>query len=173
MTEEPRRSRDSESRVGGGADSTPCRQRPRYHRARRRAAAEAGRISASPRIQFASRGIRRRVPTICCEEIFMTLRNRTATRLVQMAALLGFACTIFTPPIDAKTLRWAGRGDMQTTDPHSQNENLTNNINAMVYEFLIVRDKKLGLKPALAESWTRVNPTTWRFKLRPGVKFHD
>ena len=74
---------------------------------------------------------------------------------------------------DAVTLRWAGRGDMQTTDPHSQNENLTNNINAMVYEFLVMRDKQLGVVPALAESWTQVNPTTWRFKLRPGVKFHD
>ena len=30
--------------------------------------------------------------------------------------------------LDAKTLRWAGRGDMNTTDLHSQNENLTNNI---------------------------------------------
>src|SRR4029453_18075605 len=74
---------------------------------------------------------------------------------------------------DAATLRWAGRGDMQTTDPHSQNENLTNNINQLIYEFLLVRDKKLGQVPALAESWTQVNPTTWRFKLRPGVKFHD
>ena len=36
-----------------------------------------------------------------------------------------------------------------------------------------MRDKKLGLQPALAESWTQINPTTWRFKLRPGVKFHD
>ena len=62
---------------------------------------------------------------------------------------------------------------MQTTDPHSQNENLTNNINQPIYEFLIVRDKNLGLQPALAESWTQINPTTWRFKLRPGVKFHD
>jgi peptide/nickel transport system substrate-binding protein len=74
---------------------------------------------------------------------------------------------------DAVTLRWAGRGDMQTTDPHSQNEGLTNNINALVYEFLVQRDKNLGLIPSLAESWTQVNPTTWRFKLRPNVKFHD
>ena len=74
---------------------------------------------------------------------------------------------------DAKTLRWAGRGDMQTTDPHSQNENLTNNINVLVYELLVVRTKTLGLEPALAVSWEQVNPTTWRFKLRPGVKFHD
>ena len=62
---------------------------------------------------------------------------------------------------------------MQTTDPHSQNEGLTNNINSLVYEFLVDRDKKLDIVPSLAESWTQVNDTTWRFKLRPGVKFHD
>src|SRR5438094_439267 len=75
--------------------------------------------------------------------------------------------------VDAKTLRWANRGDMQTTDPHSQNEGLTNNINSLVYEFLTDRDKKLGIRPSLAESWQRVNDTTWRVKLRSGVKFHD
>jgi peptide/nickel transport system substrate-binding protein len=76
-------------------------------------------------------------------------------------------------PADAKTLRWAGRGDMNTTDPHSQNENLTNNINSLVYDTLVQYDKDLKLEPALAASWQRVNATTWRFKLRPGVKFHD
>jgi peptide/nickel transport system substrate-binding protein len=75
--------------------------------------------------------------------------------------------------VDAKTLRWAGRGDMQTTDPHSQNENLTNNINSLVYDTLVQRDKDLKLEPALAVSWQQVNPTTWSVKLRPGVKFHD
>ena len=44
-----------------------------------------------------------------------------------VALLLGYGA----PPLGAKTLRWAGRGDMQTTDPHSQNENLTNNINSL------------------------------------------
>ena len=78
-----------------------------------------------------------------------------------------------TAALDAKTLRWANRGDMQTTDPHSQNEGLTNNINSLVYEFLTDRDKKLGIRANLAESWQRVNDTTWRIKLRSGVKFHD
>ena len=62
---------------------------------------------------------------------------------------------------------------MQTTDPHSQNESLTNNINQLIYEFLVGRDKKLDLVPALAVSWQQIDPVTWRFKLRPGVKFHD
>ena len=74
---------------------------------------------------------------------------------------------------DAKTLRWAGRGDMQTTDPHSQNEGTTNNINSLVYDTLVQRDKDLNLEPALAVSWESIGPTTWRVNLRPGVKFHD
>jgi peptide/nickel transport system substrate-binding protein len=102
----------------------------------------------------------------------MTRMGRRSPRALATAAALALAL-VAAITADAATLRWAGRGDMQTTDPHSQNENLTNNINSLVYEFLLNRDKKLGLVPALAESWTQVNPTTWRFKLRPGVKFHD
>jgi peptide/nickel transport system substrate-binding protein len=115
-----------------------------------------------------SPGIRRRPPT--------TPTAAAPTVAAPMvAALLAAALVALAPalPASAATLRWAGRGDLQTTDPHSQNENLTNNINILVYEPLVIRDKKLAIVPALAESWTQVNPTTWRFKLRPNVKFHD
>src|SRR3954454_9449039 len=98
----------------------------------------------------------------------IAMRRPTLAFAVCMLAMLAAAS-----PVDAKTLRWSNRGDMQTTDPHSQNEGLTNNINQLMYEFLVGRDKKLGLAPELAVSWERVNPTTWRFKLRPDVKFHD
>ena len=90
----------------------------------------------------------------------------TPFRSRALAALLGAALLGAAAVSDAVTLRWAGRGDMHTTDPHAQNENLTNNINSLIYEFLVTRDKQLGIVPALAESWTQVNPTTWRFKLR-------
>ena len=93
--------------------------------------------------------------------------------MLRLALLTLALTTLGLGAVDAKTLRWAGRGDMQTTDPHSQNENLTNNINILVYEPLLLRNKTLGLEPALATSWQQLNPTTWRFKLRPGVKFHD
>src|SRR5436305_13830938 len=103
------------------------------------------------------------------------IRKGAAMRIlpISRAACALAALAIVIAAADAKTLRWANRGDMQTTDPHSQNEGLTNNLNSLVYEFLTDRDKKLGLRPALAESWQRINDTTWRFKLRPGVKFHD
>ena len=98
----------------------------------------------------------------------MYSKNLCASRRAVVSAAVAIALATAALAVEAATLRWAGRGDMQTTDPHSQNENLTNNINSLVYEFLLVRDKKLGLIPALAESYTQVNPTTWRFKLRPG-----
>ena len=73
----------------------------------------------------------------------------------------------------AKTLRWASQGDYQTADPYSQNELLTNLFAQQVHDTLVMRDKDMKIVPALAVSWTQVNPTTWRFNLRKGVKFHD
>src|SRR5690348_17520760 len=95
-------------------------------------------------------------------------------RILTIATAVCALATLATTGLaDATTLRWGNRGDMQTTDPHSQNEGLTNNINSLVYEFLVDRDKKLDIRPSLAESWQKVNDTTWRAKLRAGVKFHD
>ncbi len=97
------------------------------------------------------------------------MKRRSMPALLVLTIVLAAAM----PVADGKTLRWAGRGDLQSTDPHAQNEPLTNNLNSLVYEFLVNRDKNLGLVPWLATSWEQVNPTTWRFRLRPGVRWHD
>src|SRR6266516_7510183 len=78
--------------------------------------------------------------------------------MLRLLTLALIAAMLATGAADAKTLRWANRGDPQTTDPHSQNEGLTNNVNQLVYEFLVGRDKKLDLVPELAVSWTQVSP---------------
>ena len=75
--------------------------------------------------------------------------------------------------LPAQTLRWSGQGDPQTMDPHAQNEGLTNSMNQQVYERLVGRDRKLNFVPGLATGWPQTAPLVWRFKLRPGVKFHD
>ncbi len=87
-----------------------------------------------------------------------------------LAALLALAAAAGVP---AQTLRWASQGDPLTMDPHSQNEGLTNAMNGQVYERLTRRNRQLEIVPALATEWTQTAPTTWRFKLRPGVRFHD
>ncbi len=73
----------------------------------------------------------------------------------------------------AQTLRWASQGDALTMDPQSQNEGLNNSINGQVYERLTRHDKQLDLVPSLATEWQQTAPLTWRFKLRPNVRFHD
>ena len=90
-------------------------------------------------------------------------------RLVAILLLAALA----TASVHAKTLRWASQGDYQTADPYSQNELLTNLFAQQVHDTLVMRDKDMKIVPALAVSWTQVNPTTWRFNLRKGVKFHD
>ena len=87
--------------------------------------------------------------------------------------LFVFSITFYGSLTHAQTLRWATQGDPQTLDPHSQNELLTNSINGQVYETLVNRDKTLKIAPALATQWTQLSPTSWRFNLRSGVKFHD
>ncbi|EKD93690.1 MAG: hypothetical protein ACD_28C00082G0003 [uncultured bacterium] len=42
-----------------------------------------------------------------------------------------------------------------------------------VYEGLVRFDRNFRLEPALALSWGMLDDTTWQFKLRPGVTFHD
>ncbi|WP_457394217.1 ABC transporter substrate-binding protein [Roseateles sp. P5_E1] len=90
--------------------------------------------------------------------------------MLRLAAAL---IVLATGLVQAQTLRWSSQGDMQTTDPHSQNEVMTNSLNNQVYEGLTRRGKDMSIGPALATEWTQVTPLIWRFKLRPGVKFHD
>ncbi|MEP7067613.1 MAG: ABC transporter substrate-binding protein [Usitatibacter sp.] len=73
----------------------------------------------------------------------------------------------------AATFRWASIADHSSADPHGQNQIVNNAINGQVYEPLVKRGKKLEIIPGLAESWTQVSPTVWRFNLRKGVKWHD
>jgi len=62
----------------------------------------------------------------------------------------------------------------ETIDPHQFRSVLSGSIIGMMGEGLLTRDPQtMELKPLLAESWRNVNPTTWEFKLRKGVKFHN
>ncbi len=88
--------------------------------------------------------------------------------------LLGLAAACFTAAgTQAKTLRYASQFDPGTMDPHALASAYNARVLTQIYEPLIWRDEQFQLEPRLAVSWTLVDPTTWRFKLRPNVKFHD
>ncbi|AXC49906.1 ABC transporter substrate-binding protein [Paracoccus suum] len=76
-------------------------------------------------------------------------------------------------PATAETLRWGAARDIYSLDPYSYGESYTIAFLNHVYEGLVRYNEKLEIEPALAESWEVVSPSVWRFKLRPGVKFHD
>ncbi len=58
-------------------------------------------------------------------------------------------------------------------DPHYHNLSPNNSLHRHVFEPLIAVDANGRLTPALATSWKALNDTTWEFKLRKNVKFHD
>lgn len=54
------------------------------------------------------------------------------------------------------------------------NLNLNNQIRTSnIYEGLVAFDRNLKIVPALAVSWGNLDPTTWEFKLRQNVFFHN
>ena len=94
-------------------------------------------------------------------------------RIRFMALVLVLASFASPGPTHAKTLRIASAFDPQTMDPHAIALLYHTRVVAQVYESLVGRDERFRLEPALALSWQAVQPTVWRFRLRPGVLFHD
>lgn len=72
----------------------------------------------------------------------------------------------------AAELKIGFKSELTAADPHVLNGS-NRNIWGHVYESLVAQDAQLRPKPGLALSWHLVNPTTWEFKLRPNVKFHN
>ncbi|BBK37661.1 transporter [Allostella sp. ATCC 35155] len=64
-------------------------------------------------------------------------------------------------------------GAVSSIDPHYHNVATNNMINRHIFGRLIDQDAQQKLVPDLAESWKTIDDTTWEFKLRKGVKFHD
>jgi len=64
--------------------------------------------------------------------------------------------------------------DPTSLDMMNQQEQPASNVGAQMFESLLERDQNLKLVPALAAEMPKlVAPTTWEFKLRRGVKFHN
>jgi len=89
------------------------------------------------------------------------------------AALFAAISTLLPATVNAADLKIGLSADVTTLDPHylAAQPNLT--VARHVFESLTEVDEKTRLIPGLAESWRALDATTWEFKLRRGVKFHD
>ena len=92
-------------------------------------------------------------------------------RAICVAAAVSVAA--FASPASAADLKVGLAAPPSAMDPHFHV--LTPNISLLshIYDKLVHQDPSQGLIPGLAESWKAVDDTTWEFKLRRGVTFHD
>jgi peptide/nickel transport system substrate-binding protein len=90
--------------------------------------------------------------------------------LATLTAALAVACAT---PVAAADLRIGLAADVTSMDPHFVNIQPNSLVAWHVFDALTHVDENARLVPGLAESWKAVDATTWEFKLRRGVKFHD
>ncbi|KLN60260.1 ABC transporter substrate-binding protein [Kiloniella spongiae] len=90
-----------------------------------------------------------------------------------MLAASACALALSAGTVNAETFKWSFQGDVQSLDPHGLNETFTLGYLGNVYEGLTHYNRNMEIEPGLAVSWENTDPTTWIFKLREGVKFHD
>ena len=89
--------------------------------------------------------------------------------IATMASGLGF----LTSSVMAGDLKVALAAEPTSMDPHYQNLTINNSFSTQVYNALVLQDVNQKLIPGLAESWKPVGDSSWEFKLRAGVKFHN
>lgn len=96
------------------------------------------------------------------------MKNRfLLTTCLAISAMLAFTTA------QAKELRLAYDADPVTLDIHEQLSGGVLQLSHMSFDPLIRWTKELAFEPRLATSYERLNPTTVRFNLRRGVKFHS
>ena len=95
-------------------------------------------------------------------------------RAALLASLFLPLCgTLAAPAARAEPLSLAVSAPPASIDPHYYTLTPSIMLSSHIFSRLVQRDENSRLAPDLAESWKLVDDTTWEFKLRPGVKFHN
>lgn len=103
---------------------------------------------------------------------------RQAARILVAAAvvLLASSLVVAGPAAPAGTLRISYPQRVVSVDPHGSAaaERINIILRGHLFDTLVTWDPLAKrFQPALAERWRNVDPTTWEFHLRRGVRFHD
>ncbi|WP_431284372.1 ABC transporter substrate-binding protein [Humitalea sp. 24SJ18S-53] len=86
---------------------------------------------------------------------------------------LATAAIMAAVPAMAQTLTLGVRAGPESIDPHFTATGTQAEALKHVFDTLVWSGDQLQLEPGLAISWRAVDATTWEFKLRPDVTFHD
>jgi len=94
------------------------------------------------------------------------MRKSTLLCAVSLAAVLA-------SPAVAQELTIGVSAEPSALDPHYHNLGPNNAMRRHMFESLLLTDANQRLSPGLATSYKPLDETTWEFKLREGVTFHD
>jgi peptide/nickel transport system substrate-binding protein len=94
-------------------------------------------------------------------------------RRLRKIALASAAGIVLAGGASAQTLTMGVLAGPESMDPHYTATGTHAEALKHVFDTLTHSGDRLQIEPGLAESWRVVNPTTWEFKLRRGVTFHD
>lgn len=100
-------------------------------------------------------------------------RFSTIGRRAFQVGLITLPALGFAAAASAQEVRIGISAELSAMDPHYNNLTPNNMIAQQIYEPLVGQDVTQKLTPLLAESWKAIDDTTWEFKLRKNVKFHD
>lgn len=93
---------------------------------------------------------------------------------LSMAMGMIFSMPAFAEEGYKDTLVWGQGADVTSMDPHQGKETPAVEVTDQIFDTLTVVDAATGeLQPLIAESWDQTSDTSYRFKIRQGIKFHD
>jgi len=74
---------------------------------------------------------------------------------------------------DFKEVKFASATDVSSLDPRDATGTTTAQVLSHIFSSLLKTNSEGAIENDLAESYEIVNDTTWRFKLKDGITFHD
>src|SRR3954470_3552628 len=92
---------------------------------------------------------------------------------VRRSAQLAAALLLWTGVSNAAELSIGISADVTSLDPQYVATQHNVELGWNVFDALTRVDEKARIIPGLATSWRAIDPLTWEFTLRQGVKFHD
>src|SRR5271165_2225677 len=106
----------------------------------------------------------------CAEAARPSRRARIAASLLVLTLLLLPGCA---RKPDPNTLVMMIESSPTNLDPRVGIDAQSGRIDELIFDSLVRRDEHFELRPWLAERWEIVDPQTYIFHLRQGVRFHD
>jgi peptide/nickel transport system substrate-binding protein len=100
------------------------------------------------------------------------MNQKAASLSTLLASMLGIGMLASTAAYAAE-LKLGISSDVTSVDPQYASLPGNYTVAKHMFEALAEVDADGRITPRLAESWKRITPTVWEFKLRRGVSFHD